>query len=37
MLTHGEERARCALAQQIAARFGITATLPLLAEPRRQL
>ena len=30
MLTHGEERARNALARQIAERFAITATLPLL-------
>ncbi len=30
MLTHGEEHARSALARQIAERFAITATLPLL-------
>ena len=30
VLTHGEERARSALARQIVERFAITATLPLL-------
>jgi metallo-beta-lactamase family protein len=30
LLAHGEEQARSALARQIAERFAITATLPLL-------
>jgi metallo-beta-lactamase family protein len=32
VLTHGEEKARIPLAAQIAARFGITAALPLYGE-----